>query len=97
MRASLLCCVVLRCYVGKQQKLKELGDLGKVRHRVTELQSQMSKLEQENQQLKQRGSAKQPRRVSERRNALDMSTTMCHTYVLWTSVEAYTYVTNVLI
>ena len=58
----LFCCVVL---LGKQQKLKDLGDGGKMKHRVAELQSQVSKLEQENYQLKRR-SAKPLEEVSER-------------------------------
>ncbi len=56
------CVVVL---LGKQQKLKDLGDAGKMKHRVAELQSQVSKLEQENNQLKRR-SAKLLEEVSER-------------------------------
>ena len=58
----LFCCVVL---LGKQQKLKDLGDGSKMKHRVAELQSQVSKLEQENYQLKRR-SAKPLEEVSER-------------------------------
>ena len=49
----LICCVVV-LLSGKQQKLKELADSGRVKLRMAELQSQVSKLEQENRQLKQR-------------------------------------------
>ena len=59
----LICCVVV-LLSGKQQKLKELADSGRVKLRMAELQSQVSKLEQENRQLKQR-TAKQLGTVSE--------------------------------